>query len=63
MEVWDLYFASLVSFTAHPGYLREGTHKPTIEECAAMADAMVDERNKRTYVQLEGKQTWQCGPQ
>ena len=63
IEVWDLYFASIVGFTAHPGYEREGTKKPTVAEAAAIADQMMAERNKRTYEQLEGNEQWQCGPQ
>lgn len=41
MTTWDLYFATLVGMAEHPGYLREGTHKPTLEECAIKADEMM----------------------
>ena len=47
MTVWDLYFAGLVAMTLHPGFNREGTVKPTIEDCAETADQMITERNKR----------------
>ena len=47
MTVWDVYFAGLVSMTIHPGFNREGTEKPTLEECADMADKMMLERDKR----------------
>lgn len=46
MEPWDIYFSSLVAFTLHPGYQREGTHVPTISECAELASLMVEEREK-----------------
>ena len=44
---WDVFFASVVSITLHPGYTKEGMVKPTIEDCAKMADAMMLEREKR----------------
>ena len=41
MTAWQLYFATLVGMAMHPGYSREGMHRPTLEECAEMADRMV----------------------
>lgn len=41
MDAWEIYFASLVAMTMHPGYLRPDTPKPTLEELAELADKMV----------------------
>ncbi len=46
MSVWDVYFCSIVGITMHPGYNKPETHKPSIEECAAIADQMLKEREK-----------------
>ena len=47
MDAWDLYFASLVGWLLHPGYLRPGTSRPDLNELADLADEMVDIRNGR----------------
>lgn len=47
MDVWDLYFSTLCSWHLHPGYLREGAVKPTLEECADIADEMLKIRDER----------------
>ena len=47
VTVWDAYFAGIVALACHPGYERENTTRPTIEECALIADEMLEERNKR----------------
>ncbi len=41
---WDMYFAGLVSMTLHPGFNKPNTPKPTIEECAEIADEMLKYR-------------------
>lgn len=46
MDVFDIYFASLCALTLHPGYEREGTERPSIEECAQLALEMIEEREK-----------------
>ncbi len=49
MTTFQLYFASLAAWVNHPGYLREGSDPPTLEECADMAERMVlitEEREK-----------------
>lgn len=46
-EVWDDFFCTIVGWTMHPGYYRENATKPTIPECADMADEMMAERNRR----------------
>ncbi len=43
---WDIYYAAIVSMTLHPGYTREGTAKPSLENCAELADQMLKYRPK-----------------
>lgn len=33
MDTLDIYFASLVAMTLHPGYLKEGAVKPSLDDC------------------------------
>lgn len=49
MDVWDLYFSSLCAWRMHPGYQREGTIVPSLEECAELADEMVALKNRREF--------------
>ena len=41
MDRSDLYFAALASWLYHPGYQREGTKTPTLEQIANMVDEML----------------------
>lgn len=47
MIAWDVYFASVTSLTFHPGSTRDGRVPPTVKECAAVADQMLAERDRR----------------
>jgi hypothetical protein len=44
---WDIYFAEVAGWTFHPGYYRENATKPTLEECADIADEMLAVRRRR----------------
>ncbi len=47
MSEWDLYYASLMAFTLHPGYLKPGSNPPSPADVAVLADEMLKEREKR----------------
>ena len=44
---WDMYFSALVGWSMHPGYYRDNAEKPSLEECAHIADKMVIIRRTR----------------
>ena len=48
MEVFDMYFASLVGITLHPGYNRDNAEPLTLEDCADKAAEMMEIRKKYT---------------
>jgi hypothetical protein len=43
-NVFDMYFATLVGMSEHPGYNRENAKRPTIYECAEKAKKMLEVR-------------------
>ncbi len=47
LTTWDIYFAGLVAMTLHPGFQRPDVKKPSIFECANIADEMLKEKSCR----------------
>ena len=47
LEVWDVYLAEIFGWTFHPGYYRENATKPTMDQCANIADEMILKRRDR----------------
>lgn len=41
MDLWTFLFSQFVAWTFHPGYSREGTKVPSLEDCARKADECV----------------------
>lgn len=45
-HIWMMYYLTVVGWSLHPGHKRTGENKSE-DECAAVADAMLHEHNKR----------------
>ena len=45
-QLFALYFAGIVGWTLHPGYLREGSGPKTLEQCRELAQKMVQITNE-----------------
>lgn len=60
-EAWDVYFATVVGMSVHPGYQREGTDQFTLAQCANLADRMLEYRDER-HIMLK-EHLWPSGPQ
>lgn len=44
---WDVYAAGVLSMSHHPGTTRDKPNRMTVQEIAAIADAMLAERDRR----------------
>jgi hypothetical protein len=48
---WDVYASALLGMSYHPGTTRDKPNRMTVQEVAAIADAMLAERDRRFNIQ------------
>jgi hypothetical protein len=48
---WDVYASSVLGMSYHPGTTRDKPNRMTVSEVAAIADAMLAERDRRFNIQ------------
>jgi len=44
---WIIYFATIAGMQEHPGFNRENAEKKSLEECAIIADRMLEISKRR----------------
>jgi len=44
---WDSYFSAVMAMSLHPGTTRDKAIPRTVEQCALIADQMLEERDRR----------------
>lgn len=49
-STWDVYYQMIVGWQFHPGYLRDNATPLSLEECAELADRMMEIRTCRTWL-------------
>lgn len=59
---WDIYFASLVAMTLHPGAGRGDHYQLSLTDCAQLADQMMEIRKRRLECRSPQQQSSQEEP-
>jgi hypothetical protein len=56
MNTFDLYFSTIIGWSLHPGYQREGSKPLTIQEAGKLASEMMEERKKWVGLDQQSEQ-------